>query len=139
MSSSTINHVLSSRRQSTNALYDLRWKSWFEYCRRLKVDPIHPSVPQFTDFLQLLFEIKKLSPITIAGYRSAIALTISLTRGVHNPKFSTSIIVTHMLDGMKRAYATVKKTCPGWDISVVLSFLRDTREPLNKLPLRLLT
>ena len=103
------------------------------------MDPIYPSVPQFTDFLQFLFQVKKLSPITIAGYRSAIALTVSLTRGVHNPKFSTSIIVTHMLDGIKRAYADVRRTCPRWDIRVVLSFLREICEPLNKLPLRLLT
>ena len=133
MKPSTVQNILSSRRQSTNALYDVRWKVWFEYCQVHKIDPIHPSVTQFTDFLQFLFEVKKLSPTTVADYKSAIALTISLTRGVHHLHFANSILVTLLLDGMKRSFASTLKTCPAWDIRIVLTFFRDVYDSLDKL------
>ena len=44
-----------------------------------------------------------------------------------------------MLDGLKRSSAQSRKTCPSWDIRIVLAYLRDVCEPLDKLSLRLLT
>ena len=75
----------------------------------------------------------------VAGYKSPIPLTISLTKGVHGPNFANSIIITHLLDGMKSPFTFQRRTFPSWDITVVLSFLRDKCEPLDKISLRLLT
>ena len=40
------------------------------------MDPINPSVVTVADFLIFLFEEKKLSPVSVKGYRSAISSTL---------------------------------------------------------------
>jgi hypothetical protein len=45
------------------------------------IDPVRVTVQQLADFLVYLFEIKRLVPSTIKGYRSAIGRTISLLGG----------------------------------------------------------
>ena len=134
-----IDHVLSSRRQSTNRLYDIRWRVWYDHCLSLSIDPLHPTVAEFAAFLTNLHESKRLSAGTIAGYKSAIVSTISLARGVRSPNFSTSVVISHLLDGFRRATYSRTNLCPRWDITVVLSFLRDHCEPLASVHMRLLT
>ena len=139
LKSSTISHVLASRRQSTNRLYDIRWSVWFDFCISHRFNALYPSVSEFAQFLTFLFEVKRLSPVTIAGYKSAISLTVSIARGVRSPSFAQSVIISHLLDGFKRKVPAQRTICPRWDITVVLKFLREVCEPLDSISLRLLT
>jgi hypothetical protein len=49
-----------------------------DWCSGRDIDPVRVTVQQLADFLVYLFEIKRLVPSTIKGYRSAIGRTISL-------------------------------------------------------------
>ena len=136
--SSVIESVLRSRRSSTNTLYDLRWRSWFVFCQEHSIPPLYPSVPEFCRFLHYLHEVRRLSPSTIAGYKSAIALSISLARGA-SPSFASSIIVSHLLDSFRHDAPGRSIHVPPWDVFLVLAFLRDHCEPLASISLKLLT
>ena len=65
----------SSKRSTTNNLYDYRWKSWVDWCFRRKVDPFKPSVIFFCDVLIFIHDTT-LCPATVKGYRSAISTTL---------------------------------------------------------------
>ena len=131
--------MLQSRRQTTNRLYDIRWKAWYDYCVENRIDALHPSVAQFADFLTYLHRVKKLAAVTIAGYRTVISTTVAITRGVNHPSFASSVVITHLVNGFKHAAPLRRSLCPKWDITVVLSFLRDKCEPLHSIPIKDLT
>ena len=134
-----IDLVLRSRRQSTNRLYDLRWTTWFNYCEEHGIDPTHPSVSQFADFLTYLHSVKELTAITIAGYRTVISTTVAITRGVNHPSFASSVVITQLINGFKHAAPLRRSLCPKWDVTVVLTFLRERCEPLHSLTIKVLT
>jgi hypothetical protein len=50
-----------------------------DWCSGRDIDPVRVTVQQLADFLVYIFEIKRLVPSTIKGYRSAIGRTISTT------------------------------------------------------------
>ena len=126
--------VLLSRRQSTNRLYDIRWKFWFEYCQEKQRDAIHRSVPQMAVFLTYLHREKQLSAITIAGYKSVIFSTVALTHGLKYPSFSYSVVLNlFKKNGFRHSAPLHRSLCPKWDVTFVLTFLRERCEPLHAL------
>ena len=139
LSSRVIDDILISRRPGTISVYKTRWSLWFDYCRKQKIDSIHPSVANFANFLYMLHKEKKLSYVTIAGYKSAIVHTISLYRGVSQPSFASSVVITNLMDSFKRQAPSRFIRLPRWDLFLVLSFLRDKYEPLIGLSLQSLT
>ena len=80
-----------------------------------------------------------MSNITIAGYKSAIAHTISLYRGVSQPSFANSVVISNLLDSFKRQAPARTVRLPRWDLFLVLAYLRDKCEPLTELSLQNLT
>ena len=135
----TVRSLLKSRRVSTLNVYTTRWRHWYSYCQTFKIDPIYPSVDQFANFLQHLYTSKRLAPGTIAGYRSCIAHTVSLIRDVKTPSFSSSFIISNLLDSFRRQAPARIISVPKWDPFIVLAFLRDKCEPLPSLSLQWLT
>ena len=65
------------RRQSSRAVYDSKWRIFAGWCAEKSVDPFQVTIPQLADFFVYLFQVKRLNPRTIKGYRSAISSTIS--------------------------------------------------------------
>ena len=94
---------------------------------------------EFARFLQFLHSSKRLSPLTIAGYKSAITHTVALARGVRQPSFSSSVVITNLLESFRRMAPSRVVRVPQWDLFVVLEFLRDRCEPLVSLSLQKLT
>ena len=131
--------VLRSRRHSTNRLYDLRWTAWFNFCEEHGIYPIHPSVSQFAVFLTYLHSVKELTAITIAGYRTVVSSTVAVTRGVNHPSFASSVVITHLVNGFKHAAPMRRSLCPKWDVTLVLTYLRERCEPLHSLSIKVLT
>ena len=55
------------------SVYEAKWSVFEKWCHDNKVDVRASPVMSIADFLLYLFEVKKLQPGTIDGYRSAIA------------------------------------------------------------------
>ena len=134
-----IESLLTSRRLSTSKVYSSRWRTWFLFCQERHLDALHPSVADFVLFLQFLFSEKHLSPVSFAGYKSAITHTIALARGVRHPSFASSVVVSYLLDSFKRSAPALTIQAPSWDPFLVFCFLRDQCEPLSTLSFKLLT
>ena len=60
------------QRRSTRSVYEAKWTVFTKWCVTNQVDVKSPPVKSVADFLLYLFEVKKLQPSTIDGYRSAI-------------------------------------------------------------------
>ena len=67
--------IYSSKRFSTNHLYDYRWKSWVDWCIGRQMDPCNPTINGFAEFLIFLHN-KNFCPATVKGYHSAISTTL---------------------------------------------------------------
>ena len=67
------------RRPSTNRMYDDRQPLFPNYTTGEGFDPLGPTAAQIAAFLYELFDTRGLSPQTIKGYRSCLALVLSCT------------------------------------------------------------
>ena len=74
--------ILAPQAKSTLTVYEGKWKILHTWCRSKGLDPIQASTPNIADFLLYLFKQKGLSPITIEGYRTAIAGAIKYATGI---------------------------------------------------------
>ena len=61
------------QRGSIRSVYEAKWAIFTKWCITNQVDFRSPPIKLVADFLLYLFEVKKLQPSTIDGYRSAIA------------------------------------------------------------------
>lgn len=129
--------VCSAKRASTQNLYDYRWNTWMDWCLQRQMDPIDPSVALLADFLIFLFEEKKLSPVSIKGYRSAISSTLKHFSSVD---FSSDPVLSDIVRSMELEKPMITRVVPNWDLSLVLScFKKSPFEPLSSCSLKLLT
>lgn len=84
------------------------------------MDPFAPSLQLIADFLCYLREEKKYLPMTIAGYRSALAATLI-------PLKSWGSDWNDILASLSRNFALecprTSRVVPKWDIGLVLQFL----------------
>ncbi len=90
--------VCSSKRPSTNSVYGYRWKVWVDWCVGRQVDSFSPSVNSVAEFLIFLFEVKKLSPVAVKGYRSAIATTL---KNFSDIDYSNQSVLSNVLRSME--------------------------------------
>ena len=67
------------RRPLTNRMYDNRWLRFANWATGKGFDPLGPKAAQIVAFLFELFDTHGLSPQTIKGYRSCLALIRSRT------------------------------------------------------------
>ena len=129
--------ALKAKRQSSCQNYSYKWKIWTNFCDSFKprpIDPLHPKVSHFIEFITFLHEVKHLSYRTILNYRSAIANTIGSARGIQ-----TSYLVSNpdVVQGIISLTPKNTISFPLWDLGFVLSFLRSDRFfPPEKLSLK---
>ena len=95
-----------------------------------------PPIKSVADFLLYLFEVRKLQPSTIDGYRSAIAdklgnLTVNISKDDN---------LTRLLESFHRDRPKGRRGIPSWNLSLVLHQLTKAPfEPLREASLKHLT
>ena len=129
--------IAKSRRQSTNVVYEAKWRVYSNWCVRRKVNPLDPSPRRLADFLVYLFDTKNLSVSTIRGYRSTISHTLAFRQKsnvCHDPSISALMRALELERPVHRSLA------PKWDLSCVLwSLTKSPYEPLDQASLQHLT
>ena len=117
-------------------LYDYRWKTYRDWCRRKGVTCSSPTLPKVADFLLHLHRDRKFSPACIRGYRSV--LSIMFRR--YLPDLATSPVISDLLRSFELAQAPGRRPVPAWDLHKVLVRLRGPPyEPLETVDMRCLT
>ena len=74
-STAALVRISAARRPPTLKVYEGKWNVFVKWCKQNSLDSLTLTVPQLAEFFLWLFETRKLSPITIRGYRSMIADT----------------------------------------------------------------
>jgi integrase len=101
------------------------------------LDPFALTSALLAEFLLYLFDVRKLQPSTIKGYRSAIARVYSLC-GLPDPGADRD--VTRLLNNFSLNRPRSVRLFPKWNIELVLNFLaHDPFEPLEAASLERLT
>ena len=124
------------QRRSTRSVYEAKWTIFTKWCISNQVDFRSPPIKSVADFLLYLFEVRKLQPSTIDGYRSAIAdklgnLTVNISKDDN---------LTHLLESFHRDRPKGRRGIPSWNLSLVLHQLTKAPfEPLREASLKHLT
>ena len=123
-------------RQSTNRVYQSKWKYFADWCNGRKTSPLKASIPVIADFLLHLRDEKKFTVSTIKGYRSAIALALKTV----NTDVSTSPELTALVRAMAGELPPREPTPPKWNLTLVLeTLITEPYEPLEEASLKFLT
>ena len=102
-------------------------------CLSHQVDFKAPPIKSMADFLLYLFQVRKLQPTTIDGYRSAIADKL----GNLPIKVSKDENLTRLLDSFHRDRPKSQRGIPSWNLSLVLHQLTKVPfEPLKESSLK---
>ena len=124
------------QRKSTRSVYEAKWTIFTKWCITNQVDFGSPPIKSVADFLLYLFEVKKLQPSTIDGYRSAIADKLGNTTG----NISKDDNLTRLLDSFHRDRPRGRRGIPSWNLSLVLHQLTKAPfEPLKEASMKHLT
>ena len=124
------------QRGSTRSVYEAKWTIFTKWCLSNQVDFQSPPLKSVADFLLYLFEVKKLQPSTIDGYRSAIADKL----GNDTVNISKDDNLTRLLDSFHRDRPKGRRGIPSWNLSLVLHQLTKAPfEPLREASLKHLT
>ena len=124
------------QRRSTRSVYEAKWTIFTKWCISNQVDFRSPPIKSVADFLLYLFEVRKLQPSTIDGYRSAIAdklgnLTVNISKDDN---------LTRLLESFHRDRPKGRRGIPSWNLSLVLHQLTKAPfEPLREASLKHLT
>ena len=124
------------QRGSTRSVYEAKWTIFTKWCLSNQVDVRAPPLKAIADFLLYLFQVRKLQPGTIEGYRSAIAdklgsVPINISRDEN---------LTRLLDSFHRDRPKGRRGIPSWNLSLVLHQLTKAPfEPLKEASLKHLT
>ena len=114
--SSVIQRVVKPHAQTTESIYDGKWKAWVAWCTRNGVDVYSPSIAKVADFLSFLFNEQKIEYSTLAGYRSMLSGAL----------FHTGLDLGHNKDladlmmSFKHSRPPRSKVFPDWDLSLIL-------------------
>ena len=116
-SQAAADQIARGRRQSSRAVvravYDSKWKIFSGWCAGQSVDPFRVTVPQLADFFVFLFQVKRLNPRTIKGYRSAISSTISACGS--RTEFSDSQELSSLIRSFQLERPPQRKVAPQWN------------------------
>ena len=124
------------QRGSTRSVYEAKWTIFTKWCLSNLVDVRAPPLKAIADFLLYLFQVRKLQPGTIEGYRSAIAdklgnVPINISRDEN---------LTRLLDSFHRDRPKGRRGIPSWNLSLVLYQLTKAPfDPLQEASLKHLT
>ena len=128
--------IESPQSESTRSVYEAKWIIFTKWCLTNQVDFKAPPVKSIANFLLYLFQVRKLQPSTIDGYRSAIADKLWNTPiNVNKDKN-----VTCLLYSFHRERPKGRRGIPSWNLSLVLHQLTKAPiEPLKEASLKHLT
>ena len=118
-------------------MYDAKWRVFTRWCVTQKVRPVEIPVQKLADFFLFLRTEKRLSPITIKGYRSMISNTL---RHHGRQDIGSDAALTDLLANLVRTHPVHKALVPRWSLPWVLTWLsKGGFEPLPLAPINLLT
>ena len=121
------------QRGSTRSVYEAKWTIFTKWCLSNQVDVRAPPLKAIADFLLYLFQVRKLQPGTIDGYRSAIADKL----GNVPINVSKDENLTRLLDSFHRDRPKGRRGIPSWNLSLVLHQLTKAPfEPLKEASLK---
>ncbi len=101
------------------------------------MDPFCPSVNSVAEFLIFLFEVKKLSPAAVKGYRSAVATTLKQFSDID---YSNQSILSNVIRSMELEKPKVSSPVPKWSLPLVMEVLsKHPFEPIDTCSLKFLT
>ena len=105
-----------------------------DWCDTKQIDPFNPTIPQVADFLNHLFEDKKLSVKTIQGYRSALSTTLA---SCTQTRLAENKDLHDLIQAMFQQRPRTIVRAPEWNLALVLKRLRDKPfEPPDKCTLQ---
>lgn len=115
--------------QSTRDLYQGKWRIFVSYCEDKGIDPWQASLPQISEFLSYLFDVKKMMPTTVDGYRTAIAGALKHSRGYNMGKDPE---LSDLSSWMHRNRPRSSRVTPPWDLKLILLALQESPfEPIQ--------
>jgi hypothetical protein len=118
-------------------VYSAKWTILEKWCKSRKLNPLSLCTADLADFFIYLFNVRKLAPITIKGYRSAIARVCRL-RGLRNPGQDPHL--SNLVNNFSLERPRNVQLFPKWSIDVVLMYISKTPfEPLDSATLENLT
>jgi hypothetical protein len=136
-SSKAVERIIRERRASTLKMYSAKWTILEKWCKSRKLNPLSLCTADLADFFIYLFNVRKLAPITIKGYRSAIARVYRLC-GLRNP--SQDPHLSNLVNNFSLERPRNIQLFSKWSIDVVLMYISKTPfEPLDSATLENLT
>ena len=88
---------------------------------------------ELCNFFTYLFTVKKLQPVTIKGYRSAISYVYKLMK-LDDP--GTDYFISTLIPNFEKELPRALRLFPKWSLDIVLQYLNSAN--FNKGPLSLL-
>ncbi|XP_041376890.1 uncharacterized protein LOC121389361 [Gigantopelta aegis] len=128
--------VSSSKRRSTERVYQCHWSAWVRWAGEQDFDPLSPTVNDLAEYFLALVQERKLKVQTVKSHRSSIFTTL---RQCGRTDFSTNLALHDLLKSLQ---STVERPSilPKRDVFLVLHALKGLPyEPLRFATLRLLT
>ena len=136
-SASVVDRICHSRRASTLGVYAGKWTVFERWCTAHQFSPLDLPPPRLCDFFEYLFDELRLQPVTIRGYRSAIARVYRLCGFYDCGKHELISAVMTNFDLKRPRHSTL---FPKWSLDVVLDYLQTPQfQPYETIELLLLT
>ena len=132
IASSASDIIMQSWWTSTRVQYSSYIKTWLEYCRKWKFNPVSPPIASGLNFLAELYH-KGLSYSALTTARSELASVIVLQG---NQSFGNHPLVSRFLKGIFTTRPALPKYKEVWDMNTVLEHLK-TLHPSETLSLKL--
>ena len=129
--------ISNPQRESTQRIYLSKFLIFSKWCDENAVSSLCPTTENISMFFLHLFKDKNLDPVTIQGYRSAIANQLY---GKVRWDISHDPSLNRLIDSFFRDKPKICRNIPPWDLRVVLKALTQAPfEPLALAPLKWVT
>ena len=119
-STAALVRISAARRPPTLKVYEGKWNIFVKWCKQNSLDSLTLTVPQLAEFFLGLFETRKLSPITIRGYRSMIADTYR-HHGLYEVGKDKDL--SDLMVNFDRSRPKTSVLFPCWNLARVLTWL----------------
>ena len=130
LSERTATSISERCRQSTNQLYEAKWRIYTRWCAKHKIDPFKITEEQMTEFFTYLSEDLHKGVSAMSGYRAVINSTIKLCtkRDVCN-----NFYINSQFRSYKHKIQKKDHTMPKWNLNLVLNSLTQAPyEPITQ-------
>ena len=135
-SQEVVERISKPQRKSTLRQYQAKMNRFFRWCNETDVNLDSPTIPQISEFFQMLFHKEKRQPRTIRGYQSVLA---NHYNHVVVP-VRDSVELTRLVQSYFRDRAPANRLAPPWDLGIVLKALKEPPfEPMATSSLKYLT